>query len=87
MLGILKAGGAFVPLDPRNPAARLQMIVDDVNAPLVLCSKSHLPLAKSICPDAIVAEEETIAIWKSEPRTRVDVRPAATSYVIFTSGT
>ncbi|KFZ11044.1 hypothetical protein V502_07777 [Pseudogymnoascus sp. VKM F-4520 (FW-2644)] len=33
MLGILKAGGAFVPLDPRNPAARLQMIVDDVNAP------------------------------------------------------
>ncbi|KFZ20070.1 hypothetical protein V501_00313 [Pseudogymnoascus sp. VKM F-4519 (FW-2642)] len=70
MLGILKAGGAFVPLDPRNPAARLQMIVDD-----------------SICPDAIVAEEETIARWKSEPRTRVNVRPAATSYVIFTSGT
>ncbi|OBT84035.1 Nonribosomal Peptide Synthase (NRPS) [Pseudogymnoascus sp. 03VT05] len=75
MLGILKAGGAFVPLDPRNPAARLQMIVDDVNAPWFSVQ------------NAIVAEEETIARWKSEPRTRVNVRPAATSYVIFTSGT
>lgn len=87
MLGILKAGGAFVPLDPRNTAAGLQMIVDDVSTPLVLCSRSHLPLAKSICPDVIVVEEETIAMWKSEPRTRVDVRPAATLYVIFTSRT
>jgi amino acid adenylation domain-containing protein len=41
LLGILKAGGAFVPLDPAYPAKRQAVIVEDVR-PRVLLTQSHL---------------------------------------------
>ncbi|KAL7940311.1 hypothetical protein V8C42DRAFT_363200 [Trichoderma barbatum] len=41
MLGILKAGGAFVPLDPAHPDARLSTILDDVDARVAVTSSTH----------------------------------------------
>ena len=36
LLGILKAGAAYVPVDPNYPAARIQFILEDTQAQLVL---------------------------------------------------
>ena len=41
MLGILKAGGAFVPLDPCHPRARLRQIVESSRAKVVLTSSQN----------------------------------------------
>lgn len=41
LLGILKAGGAFVPVDPSYPIERQAVIIDDVQ-PRVLLTQSHL---------------------------------------------
>ena len=41
LLGILKAGGAYVPLDPTYPEDRLQFMLEDTNAP-VLITQAHL---------------------------------------------
>ena len=40
ILGTLKAGAAYVPLDPTQPAERLACILDDAQIPIVLCSKA-----------------------------------------------
>ena len=44
MLAILKAGGAFVPLDPLHPVERLTMIIRKTRATLVVTSATHSAL-------------------------------------------
>src|SRR5262249_25595146 len=39
LLGILKAGGAYVPLDPAYPAERLQLMLDDSDATLLIAQQ------------------------------------------------
>ena len=36
LLGVLKAGGAYLPLDPAYPQERLQFIIDDAKPQLIL---------------------------------------------------
>jgi amino acid adenylation domain-containing protein len=86
LLGILKAGSAYVPLDPTYPQERLQFMLEDSAVP-VLLSQSHLlsllPIltAKVVCLDS---EWENMATYSgSNPnRQRID----NLAYVIYTSG-
>jgi non-ribosomal peptide synthetase component F len=54
MIAVLKAGAAFVPLDPTAPVARLRALSMDVAATHILCSQQHagmlLPVADHIIP-------------------------------------
>ena len=40
LLGVLKAGAAYVPLEPEQPGARLAMMMEDVGATVVLASEA-----------------------------------------------
>jgi len=42
LLGILKAGCVFVPLDPAHPAKRLERMIRATDLPLVICDTRHL---------------------------------------------
>ncbi|MFI7333850.1 non-ribosomal peptide synthetase/MFS transporter [Micromonospora aurantiaca (nom. illeg.)] len=86
LLGVLKAGGAYLPLDPEYPADRLAFMVGDADAPVVLV-QSHL---RDVLPDtgATVLELDDATVWADRPDT--DPAPAAgpenLAYVIYTSG-
>lgn len=87
IVGILKAGGAFTPLDPKYPAERLAFMMEDASAP-VLLTQGHL--TERIPPsDTRVVSLDTdwseIAKETSE-RPAVEMDPENLAYVIYTSG-
>lgn len=46
ILGVLKTGAAYMPLDPEYPLDRIQYMLEDVAAPLGLCDAGNLELVE-----------------------------------------
>ncbi|HEY0366815.1 MAG TPA: amino acid adenylation domain-containing protein, partial [Pyrinomonadaceae bacterium] len=87
LLGILKAGGAYVPLDPSYPQLRLQLMLEDSAAEVVLTEQQlagRLPHhnGKKLCLDQ---ERERLSQESSEPLASPGL-PQSLAYVIYTSG-
>jgi nonribosomal peptide synthetase DhbF len=95
MIGILKAGAAYLPLDPDHPAARLLFMLRDSGAALLvttteICSALALP---SSVPCLLLDDEQEQREIAKRPAGRVTqaerLRPLQVSsllYVIYTSG-
>jgi amino acid adenylation domain-containing protein len=87
LLGVMKAGGAFVFLDPAYPIARLTEIVNQVEAKVLLSSLSTSSLWKSSGLHVQIVDNVAIELLPSVagmPET--NVTPNSALYVIFTSG-
>ncbi|TVY14012.1 Nonribosomal peptide synthetase vlms [Lachnellula arida] len=76
MLGVLKAGGACVSLDPARPVSRIKRIIEDTRATLVLSSPGQAKLFKGLVSEARIA-----------PSFNVGQNPNDPAFVIYTSGT
>ncbi|KAG8530149.1 NRPS [Bacidia gigantensis] len=89
MLGVLQAGGAFVPLEPSHPDSRIKYIIDNVGAKIVLCSARYREKFADI-PDlsTFVVDEsfQRLPLPPSAGATK-SLTPANAAYLIFTSGT
>ncbi|KAJ6182276.1 hypothetical protein N7485_000918 [Penicillium canescens] len=87
MLGVLRAGGAFLNLDPSQPANRIQLMIRKLKAKTVVCSPQQYDLCRSMGEDlnVVVLDAETpeASLPDLPP---VDVKPDNAAYVIFTSG-
>ncbi|KAI9044894.1 nonribosomal peptide synthase [Aspergillus affinis] len=87
MLAVIKAGGAFVLVDPIHPPQRLKQMSDQVAAPLALESASCVSLAPNIVPKWLVIEEAYSRLKeKDHSLPMVPVSPFHALYVVFTSG-
>ncbi|KAJ5446939.1 HC-toxin synthetase [Penicillium cf. griseofulvum] len=93
MLGVMKTGAAFVLLDPSSqPAHRMQGICKQVNATIVVCSKSNVPNFEQIpgISPVILNYHSLDAMQVSKHPNSEFVLPAAMPenvlYVVFTSG-
>ncbi len=86
-LAILKAGGAYVPIDPTYPAERIDFIVSDTQAPVVL-TQSHLSVAWPTEQARVVHLDGISAQIANCPQTAPDhwAGAAHPAYVIYTSG-
>ncbi len=84
-LGVLKAGAAYVPLDPAYPKDRVALMVEDSGARIILTQKALLP---SVPGEGVrvIAVEDAAASVSGEAVAELDVRPDHLAYVIYTSG-
>jgi amino acid adenylation domain-containing protein len=91
LLAVLKSGGAYVPLDPAYPADRLDAMLRDSGARVVLTRESlRAKLAEAPAGAYLLrledpAEAEEIARESAE-NPRSGVRPQNLSHLIYTSG-
>jgi amino acid adenylation domain-containing protein len=87
LLGILKAGAAYIPLDPSYPRPRLRVILNDIDAPFLVTQTELLDTlpdhsAHTICLDV---ERQAISA-RSTDEPGVDISAMSPAYIIFTSG-
>jgi amino acid adenylation domain-containing protein len=84
LLGILKSGAAYLPLDPSYPADRLRHMTIDARARLWMCDAEHHALAlASGASDVLLVED-----FPEEPTApaAAAIHPHQLAYVIYTSG-
>lgn len=85
VLGILKSGGACLPVDPKYPPARVAAMLEDGRPDGVVCSRVHVPLFHDSGVPVLVIED-----LDSQPAGPVVERclagPEDPVYVLFTSG-
>ena len=87
LLGVLKSGAAYVPLDPAYPLQRLQWMVTDTSIKRVLCSPQTAGLAEEAGAEALIVETDGEAFEDgSEANPQTEVTADNLAYVIYTSG-
>jgi amino acid adenylation domain-containing protein len=87
MLGIMKAGGAYLPLDPVYPKDRLAFMVEDAKVSTVITQKKYSTLLPKTSTNKIEIDSEWSQIGKLDsknPCGKVNAKNLA--YVIYTSG-
>lgn len=86
MLAVLKVGAAYLPLDPAYPAQRLDVMLEDSRAKIVVSNDEHANVFVREC-EIIWLDREASAITKL-PRLNPEIKVSSIdlAYVIYTSG-
>ncbi|MGN9763518.1 non-ribosomal peptide synthetase, partial [Streptomyces sp. SD31] len=90
LLGVLKSGAAYLPLDPTNPVDRLAYVLDDAGAPLLITRTEHIAAFAGIHdgPVVLLDGDTDRAALAAHPATAPALAgtPDDLMYVIYTSG-
>ena len=86
-VAILRAGAAYLPLDPDQPPSRTELVVDDALPAVLLGTRdtaAQLPLPAGT--PAVLLDDDAGAIAAAAPAPAVELDVRAAAYVIHTSG-
>ena len=83
MLGVLKSGAAYVPLDPTYPSERLAFLLADSGAPVTVTHSSLDGVLPHDTGERIFVDHDRAAPVTAAPAT---ARPEQLAYLIYTSG-
>ncbi len=89
ILGILKAGGGYVPLDPGLPGERLAFMINDTGMTVVLADdrcRAVVPDVAGVTVMSLDAEQDRLGGLPGDDLNEAGVTPANVAYVIYTSG-
>ncbi|MBS2532138.1 amino acid adenylation domain-containing protein [Catenulispora sp. NF23] len=87
LVGVLRSGAAYVPLDPGFPVERCEYVLGDTAAKIVLTQESLVGLFSGFVGRVVavdVADGPIDRMPDSDPG--VDIDPGSLAYVIYTSG-
>nr|WP_272924018.1 amino acid adenylation domain-containing protein [Streptomyces sp. SID3343] len=85
ILAVLKAGGAYAPLDPSFPPDRLTYLAEDLDCPVVLVESRLVGLLPHARKRVVLDDPQAWAHCPSD-RPRTEVAPNNLAYVMYTSG-
>jgi amino acid adenylation domain-containing protein len=89
LLAVLKAGGAYLPLDPGQPAERLSFMLEDSGVERILSEERFLAQLPSDCSGTtiIALDQQTAAIkQRSSQNPQLPYHGQQLAYVLYTSG-
>ncbi|WP_255653948.1 non-ribosomal peptide synthase/polyketide synthase [Corallococcus sp. EGB] len=87
MMAVLKAGGAFVPVDVTLPALRVGELLEESGVALVLTSQRHAALIPNPHTPVVLMDTDAVQLAKqSKTRPTKTVSPQSLAYVLYTSG-
>jgi len=86
LLGVLKAGGAYLPLDPTYPAERLAYMLATAGARVLVTQKSLVGRLPGGVETVVLADADAIVGPHAERGPAGGAAPDDPAYVIFTSG-
>ncbi len=87
MLGIWKAGAAYVPVDPAYPAERIAFIVADCGASHLLVDEASAGLIEPKHGGKLLRLQQGLKESDFEPQRLPNLSPDQRAYLIYTSGT
>ena len=88
IMGVLKSGNIYVPLDPALPVARLELLLADTQALLVLSDSTNAELATRIADRGLIVRNVTKEHPTQDARfSGSEISPGAYAYIYYTSGT
>ncbi|HEY4034597.1 MAG TPA: amino acid adenylation domain-containing protein [Ktedonobacteraceae bacterium] len=93
ILAVFKTGGAYLPLDPHYPPARLCQLIELSQCSIILAMTAFAPtltyvleeVSAGLCPE-ILYYEEVLQASQNEENLPVSSTPRDLAYVIYTSG-
>lgn len=86
MMAVMRAGAAFVLMDPTTPVRRLEDICADTQPTLVLASATHQDVLQHLSVHTIVVGPTSESTWPTLALSAVRVQPSNVVYAVFTSG-
>ncbi|MEU1591082.1 amino acid adenylation domain-containing protein [Micromonospora sp. NPDC005710] len=92
LLGVLKAGGAYLPVDPDYPVERIAYMLHDAQPPVLLATTGTAGVLTDVATVPVLVTDSAeltaeLAAWEpTTPRPGERARPDHPAYVIYTSG-
>jgi amino acid adenylation domain-containing protein/thioester reductase-like protein len=95
ILGVLKAGGTYIPVDPTFPRERIEYIINDSKAALFITHKNCYPANLNISQELVIFMDDNLEVDIEQNKTSSSLFSKNTSrsistntaaYIIYTSG-
>lgn len=86
VLGVMKAGAAYLPLDPKHPAERLELVLADAGATLLLSEERIASTLRTDSRISCLDTEQRLLNKESGANLDIKATPDTLAYVIYTSG-